>query len=470
MAFALFLSVATLHADSKRRSGWFDAIVKVGKSPSLLENRSDLRIPSRPYCLPTTCENEGKNCGSITDGCGGRLECGNCSGVDTCGGGGRANVCGQVCYDFAYTAANYSGVEAVFENNNCTDTPVNKTRSLPLGSHYSRLSVSPNLGDLSFATSRTGPDGRYQEYMTLMDRSGTWRVLDGTDFPSTFTAIETALSSFGSLAIVSMEPDGRFTLRLNENDPYYPRSESHIVLDTPSLIPFEITWIPRNDWISSRRLIIATAGIPLRDPSRLYVVQLSDDGRSARAVPLEDGVTPGAMAGYNPAPSRRGSRLLFVNESAGRQKIFECAVDLSELDASPNSGRAYCRTPMEIALIPGNNNDYASPCWSYDNRWIFYATHGTDARATWDIYRSSFGSSSPAEPLVVTSDAEEREVTCGPLILEAAPPAPATVMPYREPLEAYPSQPQTYELLQPCTSDAQCTTGRICREGYCHVP
>ena len=48
-------------------------------------------------CTPTTCAAQGKNCGSIPDGCGGTLSCGTCSAPQTCGGGGTPNVCGATC-------------------------------------------------------------------------------------------------------------------------------------------------------------------------------------------------------------------------------------------------------------------------------------------------------------------------------------------------------------------------------------
>jgi hypothetical protein len=54
-------------------------------------------------CTPTTCALQGKNCGSIPDGCGNMLNCGSCS-SGTCGGGGSANVCGTACYS-AYNRA-----------------------------------------------------------------------------------------------------------------------------------------------------------------------------------------------------------------------------------------------------------------------------------------------------------------------------------------------------------------------------
>jgi C1A family cysteine protease len=45
-------------------------------------------------CTPTTCAAQGKDCGTVSDGCGGTLSCGSCTAPQTCGGGGVANVCG----------------------------------------------------------------------------------------------------------------------------------------------------------------------------------------------------------------------------------------------------------------------------------------------------------------------------------------------------------------------------------------
>ncbi len=47
-------------------------------------------------CGLTTCELFGASCGPIGDGCGGVLQCGTCSGNQTCGGGGVAFICGGV--------------------------------------------------------------------------------------------------------------------------------------------------------------------------------------------------------------------------------------------------------------------------------------------------------------------------------------------------------------------------------------
>jgi hypothetical protein len=57
-------------------------------------------------CGLVTCESAGANCGPIGDGCGDVIQCGECDGEETCGGGGEPSVCGgasgcvpQTCED-----------------------------------------------------------------------------------------------------------------------------------------------------------------------------------------------------------------------------------------------------------------------------------------------------------------------------------------------------------------------------------
>ena len=50
-------------------------------------------------CTPTTCAGLGKSCGIVPDGCGAMLNCGTCAAPATCGGGGTLNVCGCVADD-----------------------------------------------------------------------------------------------------------------------------------------------------------------------------------------------------------------------------------------------------------------------------------------------------------------------------------------------------------------------------------
>lgn len=53
-------------------------------------------------CTPTTCAAQGKNCGSIPDGCGGTLNCGTCGSNQTC----TSNVCVASCTPTTCAAQN----------------------------------------------------------------------------------------------------------------------------------------------------------------------------------------------------------------------------------------------------------------------------------------------------------------------------------------------------------------------------
>jgi hypothetical protein len=50
-----------------------------------------------PCATAVTCASAHANCGPISDGCGGLLSCGTCTGSDSCGGGGMPSVCGSSC-------------------------------------------------------------------------------------------------------------------------------------------------------------------------------------------------------------------------------------------------------------------------------------------------------------------------------------------------------------------------------------
>jgi hypothetical protein len=56
-------------------------------------------------CTPTTCEALGAACGPVGDGCGSALDCGGCPEAQICGGGGTANQCGGVCQPTTCAAA-----------------------------------------------------------------------------------------------------------------------------------------------------------------------------------------------------------------------------------------------------------------------------------------------------------------------------------------------------------------------------
>jgi CotH kinase protein len=78
-------------------------------------------------CIPLTCAAAAKNCGSVPDGCGGTVACGECGSGQTCGGGGTANVCGVgtctpvTCADKGKNCGMISdGCSAVLDCGTCT--------------------------------------------------------------------------------------------------------------------------------------------------------------------------------------------------------------------------------------------------------------------------------------------------------------------------------------------------------------
>ncbi|APR86170.1 Tryptophan synthase alpha chain [Minicystis rosea] len=52
--------------------------------------------PDIPTCTPKTCADLSIECGPAGDGCGGLIQCGDCPAGETCGGGGKPGVCGNL--------------------------------------------------------------------------------------------------------------------------------------------------------------------------------------------------------------------------------------------------------------------------------------------------------------------------------------------------------------------------------------
>ena len=50
-------------------------------------------------CTPTSCAAQGKNCGTLADGCGGQLDCGNCYGSQACNPAGYCETAGLASCD-----------------------------------------------------------------------------------------------------------------------------------------------------------------------------------------------------------------------------------------------------------------------------------------------------------------------------------------------------------------------------------
>jgi hypothetical protein len=78
------------------RWAWIPALAAVvacsGGAPS---SPTPPTPPTSVACVRATCEQLGKNCGQVADGCGAFIDCGGCPSGENCGGDEVANVCGH---------------------------------------------------------------------------------------------------------------------------------------------------------------------------------------------------------------------------------------------------------------------------------------------------------------------------------------------------------------------------------------
>lgn len=82
------------------RAGWgWAALAALALAGCGTAAGEELQGGSRAACAVQTCESLEVNCGVVSDGCGGTLQCGTCESGTSCGGGGVPNVCGSsLCY------------------------------------------------------------------------------------------------------------------------------------------------------------------------------------------------------------------------------------------------------------------------------------------------------------------------------------------------------------------------------------
>jgi hypothetical protein len=87
-------------------------------------------------CVPKTCMGNGGSCGTMSDGCGGMLHCGNCTGADGCGVV-TPNVCDNAvqlaCGTQPTCPAGYTFNEPGFSTNACNPGTNCNPQSPPLG-------------------------------------------------------------------------------------------------------------------------------------------------------------------------------------------------------------------------------------------------------------------------------------------------------------------------------------------------
>jgi len=461
LIFGLSLGLGLTAASATAEAGWYGTLRGVGK---ILPE-----ITAKNICLRPTCAAVGKNCGAIEDGCGGTLECGTCSGIDTCGGGGAANICGQTCYRFAYLADGNDGIQDIFSGGNCLSAPENLTQNTVRAVH-SHLTSGRGESNLAFLQARLeGDESDGSDWMNLMNVARkSWNLLDhGT--PSRFEPKAVAWDASGRLAILAKENDGSYALRLDAG-PYFTADDSVIVRHLGMVPPQDMEWVPIPGETRYRYLIVSFGSFPAS--TSLYVL---DTGTSpARLAPLEE-TAPGsslvrAMRGSQPATGRLGTSLLFVREG----RILSCNLDFSHMgDALP---RAYCPNAWEPTYLRDVAGEMASPSVSHDNQWLFFsmkrpATSRYDS-PSWEIYRSRFDHFQ-LHQMTATPDVDEIEIASlapwyGPVTGIAQATTTVREEPKYEVSAVFQTPVQTLQTR--CTTDAECPSGQECNKNICRVP
>jgi hypothetical protein len=161
-------------------------------------------------CSPTTCAAQGKNCGNISDGCGGTLTCGACGEAQTCGGSGVPNVCGTPACTTCTTTLTWN---PTIEPRGNIDLP-NSLR----GQHTW-------MGQAAQPAGAPGPDGYDRDKVY-------WGRLEPASGAYNFTWIEEGLAA-------AKARGGRYGFRVMT---YCPGCWMNFRTDWPKVTP---AWIPK---------------------------------------------------------------------------------------------------------------------------------------------------------------------------------------------------------------------------------
>jgi hypothetical protein len=137
-------------------------------------------LTSASTCTPVTCASQGAQCGGISDGCGGTLQCGTCGSGYTCG---NSNTC-VPANSFAYSASNTNSAQQNTTNRtlilNAGDTlevgTCNLTGAAASGDTYLRLF---GVGGAEVASNDDSCGGVASFIRYTVPTSGTYEVRAG---------------------------------------------------------------------------------------------------------------------------------------------------------------------------------------------------------------------------------------------------------------------------------------------------
>lgn len=347
--------------------------------------------PTTDNCVPLTCESQGKNCGEISDGCGGTVICGECQGDFSCGGSGTPNVCGstQTCYRYAYISDRDFSADNLLLADTCDQ---HQPRNMS-GNDVRQFSVDhpafkPDGSRLSYEKKSFGTD----------DFATTFLVSIPANPNSLFSREEIGSGDLGAFddgaffaGLVTFEPSGNriaFVQKTEELDGLGPNANvvqlHDLMLFDPAtgspaqqIIPFNlearfnsIAWHPdRNRLFFSRRIGNDPALIHVHfiDTQRSIPVSQEPEGNTF-AIPLE---------GSQVAMSLDGRSLAFVRRISNNNHIFTCKLREPQ---GTTLQRQLCGELRQLTFEGQNSH----PSWTPDGRFLLFSKRIGDRQ---DIYQ-----------------------------------------------------------------------------------
>jgi len=341
--------------------------------------------PVADNCIPTTCDTQGKNCGEISDGCGGTLRCGECSGDLTCGGSGTDNVCGQIvtCYRYAFVSERNGDVQNVFQADTCNQqAPRRLTQNSNPRTRFDHLAFKPDGSRLGVDQSTSGDN---QPFPLAL-------LLDIPADPAGSVAIDEVLSDelgsfFGDDFFpenLGFEPNGErvaFAANFQRLNGLGPNAElvnlQNLVLSDPAnsssalrilvsgdgeRIRFRsVTWHPLGGKVlfEQRESSIAAGDIKVHliDSNRTVFLGREIPGNLPLIEPIK---------GSQLAVTAAGNRLAFIKLVDGNSQIFTC-------NLASNPGALARETCGGIRQITSEGNNFL-PSWTPDGEFLLFSS------------------------------------------------------------------------------------------------
>jgi Periplasmic component of the Tol biopolymer transport system len=380
LALVIFASACGKNGGGDLEAG--SNIAEQGGEETAPETGPGAQAPVADNCVPTSCETQGKNCGEISDGCGGTLACGECAGNLSCGGAGTENVCGAIrtCYRFGFVSDREFNAENVFLADTCAQAqPRRLTRNHEEGVRFNHLAFKPDGSRLGFEKSFAGVDEfpipllssipLAANSLTSLEEVGSGDLGEFADdvYSPQFVAFEPNGNRIVAVAnteeLNGLGPNSQVVKlqRAKLFDPAQGNAREILDLDLVTNRRFSaLLWHP------DRNRLIFSRNAPVGDP-RLIQVYFINENRTVTVVENNgNGSLLGELLeGSQPAMAPVGNLLAFVRRVAGRSQIFTCHLDAPRIGAF---ARQSCSQVRQITSQASNTR----PAWTPDGQFLLF--------------------------------------------------------------------------------------------------